>query len=335
MIYTIYKSNIYDIITGMKKIILINLTVVIILFIILEFISYLLIKYDAKEYMDNCNMAARKKGANAVLLTQRYGPVRIFNQKDYTDYRKTNIGNKKSPIIFFGCSYMYGSLLKEEETLPYKIYEKTGRTTVNRAIPGGSIINTVYDLKDKNFYNYLKQNNIKNPQYIVYLFINDHFKRISNPYKGTVSHADNVFYEINMIYKFKDGKLIDKTPSKFIVPFYGLYTKKAWHYFYADKFSKETRFERMLKLLKAAKDITDKHFPNSKFVIIDYQDGGHFPMNKDFIKDLRDYGFIVLNAEDLAGHELNSEIWRAEDKEHPSANAVNDVADGLIKTLKL
>ena len=91
----------------------------------------------------------------------------------------------------------------------------------------------------------------------------------------------------------------------------------------------------MLKLLKAAKDITDKHFPNSKFVIIDYQDGGHFPMNKDFIKDLRDYGFIVLNAEDLAGHELNSEIWRAEDKEHPSANAVNDVADGLIKTLKL
>ncbi len=319
----------------MKKIILINLVVVVILFIILEFISYLLIKYDSKEYMDNGNRAAREKGSNSVLLTQRYGPVRVFNQKDYTNYRKTNIGKKKSPIIFFGCSYMYGALLEEEESLPYRIYEKTGRTTVNRAIPSGSIINTIYDLKDSNFYNHLKQNNITNPQYIVYLFINDHLKSISNLYKGSVSLTDNVCYEINMIYSFKDGELIAKTPSKFALPFYGLYTKKAWHYFYADKFLKDTQYERMLKLLKAAKDITDKKFPNSKFVIIDYQDGGHIPMTSEFIKDLQNYGFIVLNAEDLAGHELNSEIWRAEDKEHPSAKALNDVADGLIRTLKL
>ena len=45
-----------------KKIILTNLIVVIILFAVLEFVSYLLIKYDAKEYMDNCNKAVINAG---------------------------------------------------------------------------------------------------------------------------------------------------------------------------------------------------------------------------------------------------------------------------------
>ena len=320
----------------MKKIILTNLIVVIILFAVLEFVSYLLIKYDAKEYMDNCNKAVINAGGGKTeLLTQRYGYVKIFDQKNYTDYRKTYIGNKKAPILFFGCSYMYGARLKEEETLSYKIYQKTGRTTVNRAIPGGSIINTIYDLKDDNFYKYLKQNNIKTPEYIIYIFINDHLKRISNPYRGSVAPKSNIHYEINMVYSFKDGKLINKTPKKVFLPFYGLYIKKAWHYFYADKFSKESQFDRMIKLLKAAKNITDNQFPNSKFVIIWYKDGGHVLMDKNAIKNLHDYGFIVLDAEDLAGHELDSDTWRAEDKEHPSGKAFDDVADGLIKKLKL
>lgn len=319
----------------MKKIILINLLVLLILFGILEFISYLYIKADAKEYVDDFNRYAKEN--NTPLLTQRYAPVYIFDQKDWEEnMRKINIGSpNKGSMIFFGCSYTYGSMLEEENTLPYLITKKTNRTTVNRGIPGGSIINTLFDLRNEDFYKKLKDNKVPDPKYIVYIYINDHKGRVINPYRASVTPSDNPNYTINFKYKYKDGKLIEDNPSKLGLLLYGLYTKKAYHYLYANKFSWETTEDKFFNLMKEAKNITDEKFPNSEFIVIEYKDGSHCKMEESLKDKLTKDGFIVLDSEKLAGHELESEDYRAEDKEHPNGKAFNDVANGLIKELHL
>ena len=234
----------------MKKIILINLLIILILFGILEFISYLFIRGLEKQYIEDYNNYAKKN--NIPLLTQRYAPVYIFDQKGWEHLmRKINFGSpKKGSIIFFGCSYTYGTMLEEKDTLPYIIAKKTNRTTANRGIPGGCIINTLFDLKDKNFYEKLKKNKVPNPQYIVYIYINDHKNRVMNPYRASITFCDNPSYGINIKYENKNGELIENNPSKFGLLFYTLYTKKAYHFLYAERFSRETREEKFFYLIK-------------------------------------------------------------------------------------
>ena len=316
----------------MKKIILINLAVFIILFAILEFISYLYLRADSKEFMDNYNKAARKE--NNSLLTQKYGPIKIFDQNDFDELRKINIGNRNKPsVLFFGCSYMYGASLSEEETLPYYIYKKTDRTTINRAIPGGSILNMFHDLADAKFLEKIKE--FPQPDYVVYLWINDHLNRISNIYRGSVRAIDNPYYFINTQWIEQDGKLKEIYPKKWEMPFYTLYCTKAYHFFYSQNFSKEKKDAKMLRYFLMANKSIKEIFPNSKFVIIEYKDGSHELMTDSFKQNLEEKGITVLNAEKLAGHELDSEKWRASDNEHPNGKAFYDVANGLIKALNL
>lgn len=315
------------------KILLINLLVFFILFGILEFISYLYLRADAKTYMDDFNKAAKAEKRPA--MTQKYGIIKIADQKDYDEWRNVNIGDKNKPsVLFFGCSYMYGSSLPEEETLPYIVYQKTGRTTVNRAIPGGCIMNMFHDLKDNSFVEKVKKE-LPQPDYIVYLWINDHLNRICNIYRGSVRSEDNPYYFINTKWVEENGELKEIYPSKWTLPFYGLYCVKAYHFFYAQKFAFEKKEEKMLRYFLMAKNSCKENFPNAKFVVIEYKDGGHCLMTDTLKQSLDKEGITVLNAENLAGHELDSDEWRASDKEHPSGKAFNDVANGLIRALNL
>ena len=315
----------------MKKIILCNLLVFFFLFCIVEFVSYLYIKFDAKEYVDNYNKTA--KSANLPLLTQKYAPVKIAAQ-EYDNFRPIKYGNKNKPsILFFGCSYMYGSLNEDNETLPYFVSERTGRTTVNRGVPGGCIYNMFHDLNGKKFYEDIKD--VPKIDYIIYLWINDHLNRIANPYTSTVAYDNYPYYEVKSDWIYKDGKLIEIPVKKWKLPFYALYCTKAWHYLYAQNFAFEDRNEKMLRYFIVARDICKDKFPKAKFVVIEYKDGSFSNMQPELKNELMKNNIQVLNAEDLAGHELESDKWRASDKEHPNSKAFSDVADGLIKQLKL
>lgn len=316
----------------MKKIVLYNFLVLFLLFFILEFVSYILIKNDAKDYMENYNKYAKSQGLD--LLTQRYSFVKTFNQEDF-DYRKTQLGNTQKPtILFLGCSYIYGSMNIEEHTLPFIINKYADVTTVNRGIPGGGILNSLHDLNDNNFYDGIKD--LPPIKYIIYLYIFDQQNRISNPYRGTV--MPNCFdckYDVNPMFNRKNGKIFEEQPSKLKLFLYSLYTTKAYYYYYKEALAKEKKSDKMIALLKEAKRITDEKFPNSQFIILQYKDGGHNLLENNEKEELIKDGFIILDSEKLAGHELESEIWRSEDKEHPNYAAFDDVAKGLIKELKL
>lgn len=318
----------------MKKIIFYNLLLLFILFGILEFISYILIRNDAKDYMDAYNKNAKKNGD--IIYTQRYAPVKVFNQDDFENsYRLIQKGDEaKGSILFFGCSYTYGSEEEEEHILPYLVNKYTNITTVNRGIPGGSILNTLYDLNNDNFYYKIKD--LPKPKYIIYTYINDHLNRLSNPYRcSVIPKQRHAYYDVNNKLKNKNGRIVAEKPSKLKLFLYSLYTTKAYYYFFNEKLEKESKNERMIRLLQEAKKITDEKFSNPTFIILLYKDGSHYTMGDYEQNELKKHGFIILDAEELAGHELETEIWRAGDKEHPNYAAFNDVAKGLVKKLKL
>lgn len=315
----------------MKKIICINILIFAILFCLLEFVSYLYLRHDSYEYMEKYNKIAKEN--NLQILSMRYAPV-VYNNADADYYRQPQIGSKNKPsILFFGCSYIYGSMVEEKYTIPYLITKRTGRTTINRGLPGGSILNMFNDLSSDDFYKDLK--NYPEPDYIIYLWINDHLNRICNPYITPLTYTDVNQYSINPIYEQKDGKLIKKFPPKWKLPFYALYTVKAYFYFYSDSFAKNKKDKKMLSYFIIAKNICKEEFPNAKFIVIEYKDTSALLMSDELRSGLKENGITLLNAENLAGHELDSEKWRASDKEHPSPEAFNDITSGLIKSLKL
>ena len=318
----------------MKKFLIINLILLTVVLAISEIYSYFIVKNTIGDYYDIFNEQAKKNNTSPMSL--RYNFLKEFNQNDYK-FLERNISygknkNKKS-VLFFGCSYTYGSNVEEKDTMPYLVSEQTGRTTVNKAIPGASILNSLLVLLDEDFYGLFDK--INEPEYIVYTFINDHLGRITSLYK-VMFIQDNNKYELMPEFEVKDNSVSIKKRSKILYPFYHLYTAKALSYYYSYNlsFSKQ-RNEKMFELLNAAKMITDEKFKNSKFVVIVYKDGSHSGMDRSLWEKLENSGFIMLDAEELAGHELESLEWRGEDKEHPNPAAFRDVSKGLIKALNL
>lgn len=190
-----------------------------------------------------------------------------------------------------------------------------------------------HDLKSEKFYEDIKD--IPEPDYIIYLWIDDHLNRIANPYISTFTYDRNPYYEVKPDWKYKDGKLIEIPIPNWKLPFYGLYCSKAWHFLFAQNFAFEDSNSKMLRYFITAKDICKIKFPKAKFIIIEYKDENFSDMHQKLKNELKKKNIRIFEAEKLAGHELMSDKWRASDKEHPNGRAFSDVADGLIKKLKL
>lgn len=310
----------------MKKIILSNLLIFFFIFCIIEFASYLFIKIDTKDSIDNHNKTSKRQ------LTIRYAPI-VNAEQEYENHRKIDYGDKNKPsILFFGCSYTYGLFNDQNETLPYYITERTGRTTVNRGVPGGCIMNMFDDLNSSDFLTQAKS--LPKPDYIIYLWINDHLNRISRFYESPCIRENENFYELYPEWSEKNGKLIKTFPPKWTYPFYSLFSVKAYHLFLSQNFA-EKKDEKMLRYFKMAKNQCKKDFPNARFVVIQYIDCSRKLMSEKLKRNLENEGISVLNAEDLAGHKLVSDEWRTIDKEHPNGKAFEDITKGLVKELNL
>ncbi len=320
----IKKRNIKNIITVL---------LIVYIFCISEFLSFIMLRKENNNFVLNYNNQAAKDGS--AFLSYRYAPVKIFNQKiNQEELRKQCIGEKnKGSVLFFGGDYMYGAGLDEKDTIPYLINKQTGMTTVNKSFYGENILNMLNYLSDENFYKSLEEN--LPVKYVVYLYINDHLNKIINPYISNMIFENEYNYTVHPYYIIdKQYNLEIKKPFIIKRLLYVLYSTKAYYSFYARKFLKEDTEQIMYKLLMAAKKITDRKFEGSRFVIIVYKDGSNIGMNEALWNRLESQGFIMLDAEKLAGHELDSEKWRGADNEHPSAAANLDIAKSLSKILK-
>ena len=330
---------------NIKKILIINLFVLVVILIVAEALSFLTYysRYrgsilELSQYSDNPKEYIKEFLDNGMV---GYSKVGDFNYDEFVgEERKHRVYDKftpknthKRPIVTIGCSYTEGVRLNEDETFAYKLNKYTGRTAYNRGLSGTGT-NFVYrQLADKNF-----KNEVPDAEYFIYTFIYDHVFR---QFEDSFPFAP----EVMVRYEIKDGQLVEKKRpflfaySSFIVKIYCEHrTKKEqiyeiWH-----------GLPLFMATIEASVKEMKKKYPNSKFVLLEYPEFAicrNEPwaetsfLKPEEIEQLEKMGVIYLSVEDLIGNKLCEKKYRASDGEHPGALAWDVLVPKLAQRLNL
>lgn len=236
---------------------------------------------------------------------------------------------KKKPVVFFGCSYVYGYLLDKDQTLTYKIAANAKRPVYSRAFQGWGIQHMLYQVRQQKFYDQVQE-----PEYAIFLMMFDHFRRL---YSINLMSANMLNEERALRYKIKDDTLVEITDSNpFLNSAKRLYLINKLHQAYVkhiilreDNYDEYSRFA--LKHFIESKQEMEKHWKNTKYIVLYYND---FYNEDEFTKALEDNGFQVISLPALTNVDLEDEKYKITDG-HPSEEAFEIISQALIKELKL
>ena len=195
----------------MKKFFKITISCLIFFFLVFSF-DFIFFKITA---MKVSNIALSIKNCNEFILNdQKVLPsyfIKLTRFVDTYNFRKAefrpimNKDSNSSPIAIFGCSYAYGYIFPNEQTLSYVLSKYSNRPIYNRAMSCWGVQHMLYQLKeDKTIYD-----EIKNPKYVFYVLMDNfgHFERLY--YTSFPDILNNEFY---FTYKVKDGEFLERKP---------------------------------------------------------------------------------------------------------------------------
>ncbi len=303
------------------KVLLFNILLIIVLLIFAEIISYFVVFYQNRKDISNwANISGCK-------------PILPYQKAIYPDYEQRKAifrpvifgtdKNKRS-VALFGCSYTWGCYMEENETFGAVLSKLTGRTVYNRALSATGVPFLYYQLSDKNI-----QNEIGNPEYIIYTLIDNHFYRSLTIRSWCMDNMIQYSYRIN-----SKGELELVKPV--FLPLYSLYSV-----FIMQEFIQKTAFKFNLyekpftKMVDESYKLIKQKFPDSTFVILVYQDFFWKYLNNDvktkILKHFENEGIKVIYTDNLLGKgTLDDEKYRASDNFHPSAEAWELIVPTLI-----
>lgn len=263
-----------------------------------------------------------KESSNIIHFNQIYKERE--NSKYFRDFIKEN---GKQPILIFGCSFGYGSLLKPEESFSYKLSKYTNRSVYNRSLPSLGIQYFPYIMEHYNL-----ENTIKDPEYIFFIMIDDHINRL---YSKTMTFGRQYF---NVLYKKKENFLKEEKVWYSLI-FKSAILRDIYHrsayYLYKNKDHDEI-FDFMKAHFLKAKEIAEKKFPNSKIIILKYEGNeDSWIFNSPRWEELSQNGFIVLDTYDLTGLHLYENKYRIPNDLHPNELAWDLLTPKIVEKLGL
>lgn len=244
-------------------------------------------------------------------------------------YRKpVGLNYDKSPIIFFGCSCTFGLGVEKDKTLPAKISEYSHRPVYNFAISGWGVQHVLWLLNNEK-----KLDEIKNPEYAIYVFIDDHYRRAMSAFP---------YAEVPMsllLYTEKNGQFIKENPYKNILYrsyFFRLLSEKVGFWKSQMPVFKEYKEKKVVSFIKEENRILKQKYPNIKFVV--------FSITVDcdetsFEKKIEKAGITVIDGkkifeEKTDGEPYNPTKWEFPDG-HPNDKMYSLFAHELVKKMNL
>lgn len=317
------------------KILSINILILIIGCFVLDFVIW---------GFENYSMYKNKEKYIGVWPIPYHPGVKIFNVDfKYFPNPDENWGRmpeglnyKKKPIALFGCSYVYGYNLQNEQTFSYKLSHKAKRPVYNRAVMGWGIQHMLYQANDPLLY---KQ--VPEPEYVIFVSMFDHLRRL---YARNFSSGHLLNEERYLRYKEVDGQLIQKTgvkvnsiPSVFKELMDRSYITSKMYDIYENNFLiKEANYENysefLIKHFVQSKEKMQEYWKNTKFVILLYNK----MYNEDDLKNrLEKNGFIVIDLQDLTQTDLTTDEFKLKNDPHPNEKAWDLITPKIIEELKL
>jgi len=304
------------------KITIINIIIIIFIFFSFDFLffffaennfSFKSIKFNLNHYIESSKI---KKFDNT------YKELKADNY-----FRNTIINTEKKPILVFGCSFGYGYLLDEKQAFSYKLSELSGRSVFNQSISSLGIQYFPYILEKTEI-----NKDINNPEYIIFVMIENHIYRLYRYF-----YEDNGAY-LDIRYKTTPNGLAEINHKYYILEHSAIY--RYIQNKYADyKFrhnSNDKNFDFMKLHFLKAKKLVNKIFPNSKIVILKYEENpDSWYYNTKRWKELEDEGFIILGSYELTGKHLYKKEYRIPNDVHPNEYAWDLLTPMIVSELKL
>ncbi len=321
-----------------------KLLLVFIVNLILFFIVYSAIEYFV--YTSECSVY-KKKNSEASLKIYPMPKFSLINPMDNTsiDYFKTEellqgsrkpVGLEfdKKPVVLFGCSYTYGENLKSNEIFSYKLSKYAKLPVYNYGFNAFGIQHMMYILGLKDFKKHIKSE----PAYVVYTFIPDHIRRLYLKVYGERNFGPYLRY-------YLDGEGNLQEYPRFYAPLSYSYIGKKILMNSKDlkmcdvQNGNNDDFIFMKKHFERSKNQLEKMYPNTKFVILVYEDDNWYPnswyLNTKRWDELEKEGFIVIKTSELVGRRFNKPEDFTYDSFHPSAKAWDLIVPKLAKRLDL
>lgn len=271
--------------------IILNIIIILLIYILFKFVSLtVLVRRDSPVLKDAAAYAGR------LLFQSNY--KKLYKEHNFIPPVIPDKYDKK-PIIIFGCSYAEGRSIKPleyEEKFSYKLYQATNRPVYNRAFESQGLQYMLYQLEDENLYKELPE-----PEYIVYVYIKDHIRRL---------YRECCPWNKSLFYKERSGKLVRiENPLVYTYPFALCRTLKKINY---------KNYSFLKKHFIYAKSLSDKHWPNAKWIILLYDEE-----NTENFKELEKYGFEIAPASNLTQIDFLTDLkYRiSEHDPHPTKEA--------------
>jgi len=313
------------------KIIIINFVLLFIIIISLEYFLYIKQHKYEIPFIHSTGFLAPKFDEEYKKIVNE-GFYAIENHHGVAHFRTPVINkNKKKPIIIFGCSIAWGARLQENQTFHYKLSKLTYRSVYNRSICGMGIQHMLYQLKREDFYK-----DIPEPEYIIYVYIGNHISRMYK-YNYICDSYDYNYLKYNNVFgKLKEEKRLQN------IPYSRLYNDIILRFiakFQESKFPK-LAFNFLEKHLLESKKELEKHWKNTKFVILEYEseDKSLSPninvLSLKNIKKLEKDGFIVIKTSDLTDIPLGKNYYLDEMDHHPNEAAWDLITPLFVEKLK-
>ena len=246
----------------------------------------------------------------------------LFLTENISDFRKPSIPNKtsKKPIVILGCSYSYGTTLKDEETFGAQLSKYTNRAVYNFGLQSTGTASALYLLKN----NVIKKQ-VQDADYFVYVFIYDHIRR-------NYLCAPNIVYNYFCAnyYLDKNNNLKQQKLNKINMLFHSLYTMRLIENSYAEHKSKTNDMKLFDKILTEINKAIKKQYPNAKFIMLVYNDDPIYDEDNNLIIErdtnldniCKREGIEIVYTQDLnCGKDILSRKHIAFDGWHPTKEA--------------
>lgn len=249
----------------------------------------------------------------------------IESFKFFNPREPVGLNYTKRPIMLLGGSFIYGLHLEGEHTPHYKLSELSKRPVFNYALPGKGLQHSLFVIQNK-----LYDKRMQNPEYVVYVMIYDHIRRMYSQ----VMFNDNTGQPIYKITKDGDVKLVhDYFP--FYKKFFTLYFINNIYYFKLFYKDNPTHHRNALAYFKAMKKEINKQYPDAKFIILLYDDYFKFGL---YIPEFKREGLTVIQTKELTGVNFYSPEYQIDAKHgdlHPTESVWDIVMPALVKELNL
>lgn len=292
----------------------INILSIFLIIFLFEFTIYNFILYEGKNKL-------RLPDYSLIGCIDSAENQRNFYHEEYT----------KPPVWLMGCSYAWGYLLENDETFSEKISNLTKRPVYNWSWcgigPAEALIRLYTNKNDK----FLPKTP---PEYIIYIYMYNHPAR----------HPCN----FNILYALKELRVLDEKNTIFD----RLYFLRSIRQNIFNKYHDYDKF--MKQMFRAMIKETKKRYPDSKFIILIYNDtdkdvkDGHPPLVKEdydmlnsneFWEETKNDGAIIIKTKDLIGRDMD----RTEDRvpndtsatPHPTSAAWDLIVPKLVEKLSM